>query len=569
MACIYAQTRNDQVRTLNTIVDYMDESSRINRELYWDIKQFAEGYIHSSRPKRNDNYWYTHANPGMRISSYDNAQRFPEIHLDAEGMFSDFEFILYPYLQERENIDKLLAGKFFNNKDSLKNSLLDFKYTMDSLVILHHRLYDYVTNKNYLTDFEFKAALDIIEQTSQILDHYHQRAYHLYDNIREYYLGVLPRLKTQERILEAKDEAFMIIVLLEQWEARLFKGDTSYNHPMDLAVRKFNKASLANDSIIFYGSYGYKVSNNGAMPHTRYCTFYSMMKTTLYWYVKDKYHYPEFMKKSDINYNEFVDRTHMVIEDYNDLIECADGKQLSKNLDYSMKMAAQIGVDTNQNVLLKWPRWSYIFHFVKPGEEKPPVQDRKDTAVTEHQQLINKSSPHHMVFLLDVSASMHDPGKLDLLKEGAKYLVGLQRKTDHISLLTFSTHSHILLRNMACDQKTRINTKIDELQTHGATNASEGIRHAFDIADSNMIANGKNKIILVTDGKFQLDGDASKLLGSFKKKNIELVILLIGTKEDAPTIDKDFEKMSKKGNGRYYKVQGKNLEEVLIKEAAD
>jgi Ca-activated chloride channel family protein len=125
------------------------------------------------------------------------------------------------------------------------------------------------------------------------------------------------------------------------------------------------------------------------------------------------------------------------------------------------------------------------------------------------------------------------------------------------------------LRDVACDQKTKINLKIEELQAHGATNASDGIRHAFEIADSNKIVDGKSKIILVTDGKFQLDAQATKLLGGFKKKSHELIILLIGAKEDDPEIDKYFEKISKKGNGRYYKVDTKNLEEVLIKEASD
>jgi hypothetical protein len=568
---LYAQSRNEQVRELNTIIDYMDESSRINRELYWDIKQFAEGYIHSSGPKKNNNYWYTNAKPGSKIGYFDGAERFPEMHVDAERMVIDFEYILYPYLLARETMDKLSATKFLDNKDSIKMAYTRFKTTMDSLVILHHTLYEYVTNKNYLADPEFKTALSIIAQTSRILDTYHENALVLYHTIYNYYQAHLAPLKTQKRMLLAEQEAWKIMDELEQWEVYLFGGDISLSHAIDSTIRYNNDQSLAKDSLLFFGSYGYKASNNGAMPHTRYCDFFGMMKSTLYWYAKDKYQYPEFMKKSDINYNEFVDRTHMSIEDYNDLIECADGKQLCKNMEYSMKMAAQAGVDTNQNVLLKFPRWAYIFHFVKKQEEqeKPVVhEEKKDTVViTEHQQLINRSVPHHMVFLLDVSASMHDPGKLDLLKDGAKYLVGLQRKVDHISLLTFSTHSHTLLRNVACDQKENIYKKIDELQAKGATNASDGITNSFNIADSNKIE-GKNKIILVTDGKFQLDAPATKLLNSFKKKNIELVILLINEKED-PTLDKELDAMSRKGNGRYYKVVGKNVEEVLIKEAAD
>ena len=567
---LYAQSRNEQVRQLNTIIDYMDESSRINLELYWDIKQFAEGYQHSSSPKKNNNYWYTHANPTMRVGPINDADLYPEMHPDAEKLVVDFEFILYPYLQVRENMNKLMATHFFDRKDSLKQALIGFKSTMDSLVILHRSLYEYVVNKSYLADPDFTTALHTISQVSHILDTYHARADVLYENLLHCYQA-LPVPATQKRMVKAEAEAAVIMHLLDGWEAYLYKGDVSHNKEIDSLVRTNNTASLARDSAIFYGTYGYDSPTNGAMPDTRYRTFFESMPSTLYWYVKDKLQYPEYMKKSDIDYNEFVLRTNSVIEDYDDLIECADGKQLSVNIDYSMKMATQVGADTSQHVMLQFPRWGYLFHFIKnKEEEKQPVQEeKKDTvAVSEHQQLINKSLPHHMVFLLDVSASMHDPGKLDLLKEGAKYLVSLQRKADHISLLTFSTHSHTLLKNIACDQKENIYSKIDELQAKGASNASDGIRNSYNIADSSLIKNGKNKIILVTDGKFQLDTDAAKLLDGFKKKNIELVILLINTKDD-PTLDKEFEKMSRKGNGRYYKVVNKTVEDILIKEAAD
>jgi hypothetical protein len=571
---IYSQSRNGQVRILNSIIDYMDESSRINRLLYWDIDQFAEGYIHSSGPKKNNNYWYTHSRPDGRVGPFDKDKgRFPELHVDAEGMISDFEFELYPYLEARENIDKLLTTKFFSDspdKITLKIHVLEFKSTMDSLVTLHKSLYDYVVAKSYLNDPEFKTALNIIDQTSKILDRYRTNAYMLYKyGICEHY-DRLPVLKTQRRIIQAEGEAVKIMKIFDVWEQYLYIGDASHTHELDSLMRWNNEQSLAKDSIIFYGSYGYGASNNGAMPHTRYTIFYGMMQSTAYWYAKDKYGYPDYMRKSDINYNQFVDRTHMTIEDYDDLVECADGMQLSKNMDYSMKMAAQVGVDTNQHVMLKHPRWGYLFHFVKKEEEKPMVVvvEKKDTALTEHQQLINKSLPHHMVFLLDISASMNEPGKLDLLKEGTKYLVGLQRNKDHISLLTFSTHSHTLLRNVSCDQKENIHKKIDELHAHGATNASDGVRNSFGIADSNHISQGKNKIILVTDGKFSLDADASKLLLNFKKKNIELVILLVGSKDD-PQLEKDFDKTAKKGNGRFYKVSANNIQDILIKEASD
>jgi len=561
---IYSQSRNASVHQLNSIIDYMDECSRINRQLYWDVKQFSEGYLHSSAPKRNDNYWWTHSKRGSRIGPFDSDRgRFPELHVDNEGMISDFEYELYPVLVTRENMDKLLQTKFFTGKENIRSALMDFKLMMDSLIGLHRTLYDYVGDKSFLNDPDFKTALSIIDHISGILDDYYLKAKNLIQEIAAYY-ETLPVLSTQKKIITAKSELDQCKELIEKWADELYDtiNNTAANNQ---SLHALNDGSLAKDSALFYGTYGFGYQSHGAMPHTRYITFYEMMKSTLYWYAKDKLYYPEYMTERDVQYNEFVDRIHLDVEDYNDFLECADGKKLSENLGYSMKIAAEIGIDTNQNVLLKWPRKGYLFHFVKK-ESKEPV--KTDIVSTDHQQLINNASPHHMVFLLDVSASMGDPGKIDLLKEGAKYLVGLQRPSDHISLLTFSTHSNTLLRNVACDEKIKINTRIDELHTHGATNASEGIKNAFGIADSSKNASGISKIILVTDGKFQLDGAANKLLSSFKKKDVQLIIFLVGSKVEE-TLVKDLSKIAQKGNGRFYAVDANSIKNVLVKEASD
>lgn len=567
---IQAQSRNTTVRQLNSIIDYMDASSRVNLLLYWDVKQFAEGYIHSSAPKRNDNYWWTHSRPGGKIGPFtEDKGRFPEFHVDDKGMVIDFEYELYPVLVERENVNKLIAGKFFTDKPAVKLALTDFKLTMDSLIVLNRTLYDYVAEKSYKTDTELKTALTIIGQTSQILDSYYVRANALSTAIEAYY-NTLPVLKKQQKMIAAKAELDLCKHHINNWANELY-NNVNNTPENDRVLRQLNDASLSKDSVLFYTTYGYGVQNNGAIPHTRYTTFYSMMKSTLYWYAKDNLYYPAYMTKRDIDYNEFIDRIHQDVEDYNDFMECADGKRLSENMDYSMKMATKIGVDTNQNVQLKWPRKSYLFHFVQEEQLPQPdtiVEVPTDTLVTDHQQLINNALPHHLVFLLDVSASMNEPGKLDLLKDGAKYLVKLQRSSDHISLLTFSEHSRTLLHNVSCDEKEAINHQIDKLHTHGSTNAGEGIRAAFAIADSNLIISGKNKIILVTDGKFDLDGKTLKLLKRFQQEQVELLILLLGATEN-PSLSEELEKLAKKGNGRFYAVNAQTLHDVLIKEAAE
>jgi len=347
------------------------------------------------------------------------------------------------------------------------------------------------------------------------------------------------------------------------------RRDTTKSFEHDRLIRELNEKGRALDSIYLYRTYGYENNYHGSMPHTRYLDYYTNMGSTLFWYVKNRYFFPRYMPRRNIWYNEYIDRYNSVVEYYNTFIECTDGHQLAENMEYSLKMAARLGVDTSRNVLLKVPRMGYQFELLEVKKETEQVVENLPEAIDstelEYRRLISRALPHHTVYLLDVSNSMDAGGKLDDLKFSVKYLVKLQRETDRISVVTFSTHAHTWIRSLPCDRKQLIYQRLDALQAQGSSNADEGIGNAYAQADSNRIE-GVNKIVLVTDGKFSISGMTEKLINQ-RKKETQLVVLLFGTHHDKDVIAY-FGKLCKKANGRFYQVDNTNLNAVLVKEAA-
>lgn len=110
----------------------------------------------------------------------------------------------------------------------------------------------------------------------------------------------------------------------------------------------------------------------------------------------------------------------------------------------------------------------------------------------------------NLVFLIDVSGSMHSPDKLELLKKGMKLLVKQLRPQDRVSIVVYAGASGVVLEPTAGDQTFTINQALDKLTAGGSTNGAAGIRLAYEMAQSAFIKDGVNRILLATDGDFNV-----------------------------------------------------------------
>jgi len=160
--------------------------------------------------------------------------------------------------------------------------------------------------------------------------------------------------------------------------------------------------------------------------------------------------------------------------------------------------------------------------------------------------------PSNLVFLLDVSGSMEDANKLPLIKKTFKYLVENLRPIDKVAIVVYAGAAGVVLESTSGDKKETIISSIERLQAGGSTAGGEGINLAYAIAKQNYIKGGNNRVILATDGDFNIgassDAEMVRLIEEKRKDGIFLSILGVGMGNYK---DSKVEKIADAGNGNY------------------
>lgn len=176
--------------------------------------------------------------------------------------------------------------------------------------------------------------------------------------------------------------------------------------------------------------------------------------------------------------------------------------------------------------------------------------------------------PANLVFLVDVSGSMRAPNKLELLKTSLKLLSRQLRSEDRISIVVYAGASGVVLEPVAGNATAKIMAALDTLTAGGSTNGGAGIRLAYAMAEQATIRNGINRIILATDGDFNVgtvNFEALKdLIEQKREAGISLTTLGFGT---GNYNDQLMEQLADAGNGNYGYIDNlKEAQKVLVDE---
>ena len=174
----------------------------------------------------------------------------------------------------------------------------------------------------------------------------------------------------------------------------------------------------------------------------------------------------------------------------------------------------------------------------------------------------------NLVFLIDVSGSMFGPTRLDLVKSSLKLLVNNLREKDKVAIVVYAGSAGEKLPSTSGSDKQKIREALDELQAGGSTAGGEGIRLAYKIARKNFIKGGNNRVILCTDGDFNV-GVSSKeglesLIEEERKSGVFLTVLGYGMGNYK---DNKMQALAEKGNGNHAYID--NIQEankVLVNE---
>jgi len=181
---------------------------------------------------------------------------------------------------------------------------------------------------------------------------------------------------------------------------------------------------------------------------------------------------------------------------------------------------------------------------------------------------MSRRPPTNLVFLIDVSGSMMPPEKLPLLKSALKLLVDKLTENDRVAIAVYAGNSGLVLPSTAGDKKEIIIQTLDRLEAGGSTNGASGIQLAYDTAVANFIRGGVNRVILCTDGDFNVgitnQGDLTRLIEDKAKSGVFLSVLGFGM---GNLKDSTMEKLADKGNGNYAYIDSVNeARKVLVEE---
>ena len=174
----------------------------------------------------------------------------------------------------------------------------------------------------------------------------------------------------------------------------------------------------------------------------------------------------------------------------------------------------------------------------------------------------------NLVFLIDVSGSMLSENKLPLVKASMKMLTDQLREKDKISIVVYAGNAGLVLPTTNGGDKTKIKSAIDALEAGGSTAGGAGIELAYKTAQENFMHEGNNRIILCTDGDFNIgassDDDMVRLIEKERTKGIYLSVLGFGMGNYK---DSKMEQLADKGNGNYAYIDGINeAKKVLVNE---
>ncbi|MEJ6981120.1 von Willebrand factor type A domain-containing protein [Pedobacter sp. P351] len=174
----------------------------------------------------------------------------------------------------------------------------------------------------------------------------------------------------------------------------------------------------------------------------------------------------------------------------------------------------------------------------------------------------------NLVFLIDVSGSMNQANKLPLVKSSIKLLVDQLREKDKVSIVVYAGAAGLVLPATSGERKQTIKNALDALQAGGSTAGGAGIKLAYKIAMENIVKGGNNRVILASDGDFNIgvssDGEMQRLIEDKKKSGIFLTVLGYGMGNYK---DSKMETLADKGNGNYAYIDNiTEARKVLVNE---
>lgn len=216
----------------------------------------------------------------------------------------------------------------------------------------------------------------------------------------------------------------------------------------------------------------------------------------------------------------------------------------------------------------------FTYNYPQPEKNQPFSinTEYSDTPWNSHHKLLkiglqgknipmDKLPPSNIVFLIDVSGSMESENKLPLLKSSLKVLLNQLKPEDKVGIVVYAGSAGVVLPSTSATEKETIVKALDKLEAGGSTAGGEGIEMAYKLAQENFIKGGNNRVILATDGDFNVGPSSAADLESLIEKKRETGIFLTCLGYGMGNYkDNQMETLADKGNGNYAYID--NMQEA-------
>ncbi len=212
---------------------------------------------------------------------------------------------------------------------------------------------------------------------------------------------------------------------------------------------------------------------------------------------------------------------------------------------------------------LQWAASAFQISAADSARIYAQARSAADSARIDSLYDLSAYAPSHLIFLLDVSASMSESTKLPLLKEAFINLLPFLRPEDKVSLITYSGKPSIQLAAVAAEERALITETLDNLRSSGDTKPKKAVEMAYELADDQFIPNGNNRIIFATDGGFEfaaLDRSLEKLA----RTDVPLSVFYFG--KLAKWQITELQDIAQRGYGRNSHITSESVNEALLRE---
>jgi Mg-chelatase subunit ChlD len=274
----------------------------------------------------------------------------------------------------------------------------------------------------------------------------------------------------------------------------------------------------------------------------------------------------EFLVAAEQKDDNHTEEEKYASEDERPLLEKLFGNEEEKAIEETEE---SVVIETKEEINTKAQDDRPLLEKLFGEEETETIEKERLFPAPETKLLSDAHKPNHIVFLLDISNSMADEQKIDLLKQAMIALLNPLREIDYLSIASYAGEAKVLLSPTVGSDKQNISRLIQNLKADGSTNAVKGIDLAINLAESKFLPQGNNEIYLITDGAFDIGGGNETTRNQISDAAGQGIRLNVVGIKNQKWVNKSLKELSELGEGSFLKISSERQADKIVEQVKE